>query len=148
MDGNGKPLSNGKLTGPYEMEKPRISPNGRWAAYTLGDTGRSEVYVSSFPKPEGKWQISTAGGMEPSWRGDGKELFYISGNKLIAVDVKTDSPAFQPGVGKPLFEVNLESRPRRRYQVAGNGQRFLFTVPVESSSPITVAINWARTGTR
>jgi Tol biopolymer transport system component len=134
----------GKLIGPYEMEKPKISPNGRWAAYTLGDSGRSEVYVSAFPKPDGKWQISSTGGTEPTWRKDGKELFYISGNKLIAMDVKTDTPAFEPGVGKPLFEVQLDTRSHSHYQVAANGQRFLVNVPVESSSPITVSINWAR----
>jgi eukaryotic-like serine/threonine-protein kinase len=136
MDGTGK------LNGPYDMESPRVSPNGRWAAYTLGDTGRSEVYVCSFPKPDGKWQISTTGGTEPSWRGDGKELFYISANKLIAVDVKTDSPTFQSGVAKPLFELNLDTSSRHHYQITANGQRILANVRMESSSPITVAINW------
>src|SRR5581483_10730504 len=138
----------GKLVGPYDMESPRISPNGRWATYTLGDTGRSEVYVSGFPKQEGKWQISTIGGTEPSWRGDGKELFYMSGIKLMAMDVKTDSPAFQPGVAKPLFELHLDTSSRRHYQVTSNGQRFLANVSVESSSPITVTINWAGTENR
>ncbi len=139
MDGTGK------LTGPYEMENPNISPNGRWAAYTLGDTGRSEVYVRSFPKAEGEWQISTTGGTEPSWRADGKELFYMSDNKLMAMDVNPNSPVFQPNVAKPLFELHLQTWQHRRYQVAASGQRFLANVPVESSSPITVVINWART---
>ena len=92
-----------------------------------------------------EWQISTAGGTEPSWRADGKELFYISADKLVAMQVKTDSPVFEPGIAKPLFAVHLETTGRRsRYQSASNGRRFLVNLPVESSSPITIAINWTR----
>ena len=139
MDGNGKPL------GPYQMDHATISPNGKWAAYTSDQSGRSEVYVQSFPNSDGKWQISTNGGTEPAWRKDGKELFYISGgNELIALAVKTESPAFESGVSRPLFKANVEARVRRRYQVAANGQRFLLSVPVEVSAPITVVLNWPR----
>ncbi len=139
------PGTGGKPAGPYAMENPRISPNGRWVAYTSNQSGRSEVYVQNFPPAEGKWQISTAGGTEPSWRADGKELFYISADKLMAMQVKTDSPVFEPGIVKPLFAVRLETTARRsRYQSASNGRRFLVNLPVESSSPITIAINWTR----
>lgn len=137
LEGSGKP------SGPYDMENARISPNGRWVAYTSNQSGRSEVYVQSFPPSEGKWQVSADGGMEPTWRKDGKELYYISGDKLIAMDVKTDTPVFEPGVAKPLFAVHLEATTRRsRYEAAANGRRFLVNLPVESSSPLSVAINW------
>ncbi|PWU05460.1 MAG: hypothetical protein C5B51_14450 [Terriglobia bacterium] len=140
---------NAKSWGPYAMENARISPNGRWVAYTSNQSGRSEVYVQSFPPSEGKWQVSTDGGMEPSWRRDGKELYYTSGDRLIAMDVKTDSPVFEPGLAKPLFEVHLEATTRRsRYEAAANGRRFLVNLPVESSSPITVAINWPHSAAR
>jgi Tol biopolymer transport system component/DNA-binding winged helix-turn-helix (wHTH) protein len=136
------PLAGGKPQGPYAMEYPAISPNGRWIAYTSDQSGRSEVYVQSFPPSEGQWQVSTGGGIEPQWQQDGKELYYISGDRLIAVDVKTDAPVFAAGVSRSLFEVPLESTRRRtRYQVASNGRRFLINMPVESSSPITVIIN-------
>jgi hypothetical protein len=83
------------------------------------------------------------GGTEPAWRADGKELFFINADKLFAMQVKTDSLVFEPGVAKPLFSVRLETAVRRsRYQVAGNGQRFLINVPLESPSPITVSTNW------
>jgi hypothetical protein len=131
------------------MENSRLSPNGRWVAYTSNESGRSEVYVQSFPPSEGKWQISTEGGLEPNWRRDGKELYYTSGDKLIAMEVKTDSPVFEPGLAKPLFAVHLEATTRRsRYEAAANGRRFLINLPVESSSPVTVAINWARNPSR
>jgi eukaryotic-like serine/threonine-protein kinase len=133
----------GKILGPYAMENPRISPNGRWVAYTSNQSGRSEVYVQNFLPSEGKWQISAMGGTEPAWRADGKELFFINADKLFAMQVKTDSLVFEPGVAKPLFSVRLETAVRRsRYQVAGNGQRFLINVPLESPSPITVSTNW------
>ena len=83
--------------------------------------------------------------MEPSWRKDGKELYYTGGDKLIAMDVKTDAPVFEPGLAKPLFAAHLEATTRRsRYEAAANGRRFLFNLPVESSSPVTMAINWAQ----
>ena len=135
--------ANAKSSGPYAMENARLSPNGRWVAYTSNQSGRSEVYVQSFPPAEGKWQVSADGGMEPSWRRDGKELYYTSGDKLMAMEVKTDTPVFEPGPAKPLFTVHLEATTRRsRYEAAANGRRFLFNLPVESSSPLTVAINW------
>jgi Tol biopolymer transport system component/DNA-binding winged helix-turn-helix (wHTH) protein len=134
---------NSKSWGPYAMENARISPNGRWVAYTSNQSGLSEVYVQSFPPSEGKWQISVDGGMEPSWRKDGKELYYVSGDKLIAMDVRTDTPVFQPGLAQPLFAVHLEATTRRsRYEAAANGHHFLVNLPVESPSPLSVAINW------
>src|SRR4029077_1700493 len=109
------------------------------------ESGRTEVFVQGFPPVRGKWQISTAGGEEPYWRRDGKELFYLAGKRLMAVDVQTDGQVFQWGRPKSLFEMRLEMEARRsRYQVAANGQRFLVNVPLESamSAPITVITNW------
>ena len=135
--------SSDKPTGPYAMENPAVSPNGRWVAYTSNDSGRSEVYVESFPPSNGKWQVSTAGGTEPRWRKDGRELYYISGDKLIAVEVRTDSPVFEAALSRPLFELHLDSLHRRsRYQVADNGKRFLVNMPVDSLPSVSVAINW------
>lgn len=72
-DGNQhKPFLNGKGTQAYGQ----ISPDGKWVAYASNETGDWEVYVTSFPNAEGKWQVSPGGGTEPRWRGDGKELFY------------------------------------------------------------------------
>ena len=121
-----------------------VSPDMRWVAYASNSTGRNEIYVQSFPPSGGKWQVSTAGGDEPYWRHDGKELFYIEGKRLMAVDVTADGPHFQTGTPKPLFDVRLQSTGMRsRYQVAANGQKFLAVVPLESTSPpITVVTNW------
>jgi Tol biopolymer transport system component len=125
--------------------KPAISTNMKWLAYQSSESGRFELYVQNFPPSGAKWQITTAGGEEPYWSRDGKELFYLEGNRLMVMDVKTGGPTFQFGVPKPLFELRLEVEGRRsRYQVAANGQRFLVNVPLKStlSAPITVVTNW------
>jgi Tol biopolymer transport system component len=148
LEGERKPID---LSSISRGGNPRISPNGRWVAYVSIESGRREVHVQNFPLAEGRWQVSTTGGMEPSWRADGKELFYLLGEKLMAVDVKTDSQVFESGTPKPLFDVRLQTGSwRTRYQVAANGQRFLVNVPldVSSPSPITVVLNWASEGGR
>lgn len=130
-----------KILGPYNIGSPRVSPNGKWVAFTSEESGQSEVYVEGFPKAEGKWQVSTQGGAEPSWRADGRELFFLGGNKLYGMNVDTQTQAFKPGIAKPLFDVHVETFRRRRYQVAANGERFLIVVP-SRPSPITVETNW------
>ena len=60
------------------MRNAQFSPDGRWIAYASNEPGNLEIYVASFPEVNGKWQVSTAGGQEPRWRHDGKELFFVS----------------------------------------------------------------------
>lgn len=140
------PLAGGKPSLLSAMEYPRISPDGHWVAYASDESGRAEVYVQSFPPKEGRWQISTAGGTEPLWQREGKELYYISGDRLMSVDVKTSGQIFDAGIPKMLFEARLESTRRHsRYQIADNGRRILLNLPIEASSPVTVTVNWAAT---
>jgi Tol biopolymer transport system component len=118
----------------------RFSPDGRWVAYVSNETGMTEVYVQEFQGSGGKVRVSTGGGNLPCWRRDGKELFYISGGKLMAVEVKVVGANFEAGVPRQLFEI-----PRSvGFEVSGDGQRFLIPVPVEETSPtpITVVLNW------
>jgi Tol biopolymer transport system component len=141
-EGSGSGTLLGQGTGKMSTNA-EFSPDGRWVAYQLNEPNRSEVYVESLKPNGGKWQVSTAGGMEPHWRRDGKELFYIAGQKLMAVEVRSDAEVFASATPKALFEVRLEHLVRRsRYQVAANGQRFLVNVPVQAASPFTVAVNW------
>jgi len=123
----------------------KFSPNGHFIAYSSAETGRDEVYVRTFPEARGKWQISTEGGSEPTWRHDGKELFYTSQKKLMAVEVKTDTN-FQAGIPYPLFDIPLllANPVRNRYLVTSDGQRFLFNVAAEvnEASTINVVVNW------
>src|SRR5262249_58835839 len=74
----------------------RLSPDGRWIAYFSNESGRQEVYVVSFPKLTGKWQVSTAGGAMPLWRRDGREIFYLraTDRNLMAVAVNGQGAEF------------------------------------------------------
>jgi len=131
--------------GAYDAREARFSPNGRFIAYTSNETGNYEVYVQTFPDRSGKWQVSTAGGTYPVWRRDGKELYFVSGSKLVAVDVTTAGPKFEAGIPKPLFSADF--RPGNWssvYAPTADGQRFLVltTVEQQSISPITVVTNW------
>ncbi len=82
----------------------RFSPDGKWLAYSSTESGRSEVYVTPFPGPGGKWQVSTDGGSFPQWGHDGSELFYISpDDKLMSVQVKENGSSFVVGTVQSTF---------------------------------------------
>ncbi|HKE56219.1 MAG TPA: hypothetical protein VKB46_05950, partial [Pyrinomonadaceae bacterium] len=141
--GEGKPYP--LLQSPFQEDQGHFSPDGHWFAYTSNESGRKEVYVQSFPQSGGKWQISTAGGAQPHWRGDSKEIFYIGlDRKLMAVDL-TFGESLVASSPQSLFQtqVNRFDAPNR-YVAARDGQRFLVNSPVEqaSTTPITVVLNW------
>src|SRR5262245_35619422 len=74
---------------PFSQIQGRISPDGRWLAYTSAENKRQDVFVQTFPPGGGKWQVSTNGGVDPAWRADGRELFYVNNLKMYAVDTQT-----------------------------------------------------------
>jgi eukaryotic-like serine/threonine-protein kinase len=126
----------------------QFSPDGRWVAYVSDESGRAEVYVQGFGGAGGKWQISTGGGDQPQWRGDGKELFYVSPDKQIMTVSIKGGTALEAGIPVRLFEVfiptsNLSGN-RNYYVVADNGKKFLVCsyVSKEKARPITVVSNW------
>ncbi len=123
------------LASPANEVQARFAPNGRWLAFASDESGRFEVYVRPFPPASGQSLISAAGGMQPEWRRDGKELFYISADrKLMAVPVTTEGPTFHPGTPRALFDVQMpEQNPPypTDYAVAMDGQRFLVNTVIE-----------------
>jgi hypothetical protein len=131
----------------FQENQPRLSPDGRWLAYRSNESKRGEIYVVSFPHPGGKWQISTTGGQEPVWSGDGKELYYYSlDNKVMSVDIKPSLPEsaqLQWGVPRALFDVRIFTNDTPSFDVSKDG-RFLLPLLVEQqvSTPMTVVLNW------
>jgi Tol biopolymer transport system component len=123
----------------------QFSPDGRWVAYGSDESGTSEVYVQSFPDSRSKWQVSTNGGKLPRWRRDGRELFYFEANDtLMAVPVDS-GVAFNARAPKALFaSPNAGKGVETRYDVAPDGERFLFNVVAQPAKPssITVVLNW------
>jgi Tol biopolymer transport system component len=127
-----------------------LSADRRWLAYSSSETGRFDVYGMPFPSGAGKWPISVAGGTEPAWRADGKELFYLAPDRyLMAVPIKA-SASLQPGTPQRLFEAPVSSNisaayTRNQYVVTADGQRFLVNAPVgrETFSAVTVVVDWA-----
>jgi hypothetical protein len=103
--------------------------------------------VTSFPEAHGKWQISTAGGNQPKWRGDGKELFYLSGDgKMIAVPVKTGAN-FDAGSPVELFQADaremVATSEEFSYDVSKDGQKFLINTQIKTAqTPMSVVLNW------
>ena len=136
------------LRTPFAEGGAKFSPDGRWLAYVSDESGRAEVYVQPYPGPGGKWQISIEGGTEPIWNRNGRELFYRSGTKMMAVETTTQ-PSFSAGKPRVLFEGQyvLAVFPGMdlTYDVSADGQRFLMvkeTGQATSPTQINVVLNW------
>jgi len=146
---NGERKAKKLFEDPFAKNEVHLSPDSKWAAFNANDSGRMEVYVASFPAFTDKRQVSTAGGAQARWRGDGQELYYLSlDGKLMSVDVRTN-PVLRTGVSTVLFETQIFVDPLiDQYNPTSDGQRFLLIEPRDSLQPIgaraiTVVLDWA-----
>jgi Tol biopolymer transport system component/tRNA A-37 threonylcarbamoyl transferase component Bud32 len=140
-DGKTQPL----VTAPLSQHDGQWSPDGRWIAYTSEESGGEEVYVLPFPLTGDRWRVSTSGGADPLWSEDGRELFYRTGGKVMAVEIRT-SPRFSAGAPRELFADSFAVSPNfmTGYSVAADG-RFLFAQPVRPDPPtraVQMVLNW------
>ncbi|MGP8243728.1 MAG: protein kinase domain-containing protein [Bryobacteraceae bacterium] len=132
---------------PANEDQGQFSPDGHWVAYTSNESGLSEIYVIPFPPSSGggKQMVSRGGGVQPRWRHDGKELFYISpDSKMMAVEVNTQ-PVFQSSNPQTLFltqivDTGIRTGPTS-WDVAPNG-RFLIITESSIDASLTLALNW------
>jgi Tol biopolymer transport system component len=134
------------LQTPFNETDARFSPDGHWVAYVSNETGSTEVYVTRFPGPTGKWPISSNGGNYPRWRADGRELYFIGRDgQLMAAQVSGARDDFSVGDVRPLFDLHPNLSGRYPYDVSKDGQRVLVNTIVEAAapSPITLVVNWA-----
>jgi len=122
----------------------RLSSNGRWLAYASGQGEQSNIWVQEFPSGAPARQISVNGGMDPNWRADGKELFYVTAaGSLMAVSVTT-GPSLAFGTPVELFKVELGNAgvPHHLYSASPDGRRFLVSEVGGERQMITVVVNW------
>jgi Tol biopolymer transport system component len=133
---------------PFGDAAAQFSPDGKWVAYWNNESGTNQTYVQPFLQTGEKIQISVDGGAQPRWRGDGKELFFVSlDNRMMAVDIES-GPKFHAGVPKALFQIpgyggGGQGGGLGRYAVTRDGKRFLIPINTElTDSPVTVILNW------
>ncbi len=126
-----------------------ISPDGKWVAYASDESGNWEIYVTTFPGADGKWQVSRGGGTQPRWRGDSKEIYYEGPSGiLMAVPVNTQS-GFATGTPAPLFQIHgrfqISSTDTFTYDASKDGTRFLVNryVKPDHVAPLTIVLNAA-----
>jgi serine/threonine protein kinase/Tol biopolymer transport system component len=131
------------------VDQGQVSPDSQWIAYHSDESGKSEIYISSFPKPTGKLQVSIAGGVTPRWRHDGKELYYVAPDrKLMAVELKETGGSLQVASIRPLFEMFstmfVTAAGVNQYDVTRDGSRFVMDSATtdESTAPLNLVVNW------
>jgi serine/threonine-protein kinase len=142
-----KPL----LIGKYNEFNPQFSPDGKWMAYTSQESGRSEIYVRPLHEVNkgGRWQISREGGNQPVWSPDGRELFYGSGDSMMAVSIER-GPSFGAGLSKKLFRGGgYLTGGFQMYDISRDGKRFLMikesgstASESKSTEQINIVLNW------
>jgi eukaryotic-like serine/threonine-protein kinase len=135
------------LVGAGLQQQAQFSPDGRFVAYGSDQSGTFEIYVQPFPNAaDGKWLVSNGGGVEPRWSRDGKELFYFSGQTLMAVPI-TLQPTFSTGTPVALFDAPIQpgyTSDSHRWQIAPDGTRFLLLAAAgnDPGAPLDVVVNW------
>jgi Tol biopolymer transport system component len=127
---------------------PAFSPDGRWIAYAAEPSGRREVYVRRFPEGEPAFQVSRSGGGRPSWRGDGRELYYVStDHELVAVPLEGPPTSLTPGPPEALFDLDAGERPRVWWEGVApsrDGSRFLALEHLADPDrePLHLVVGW------
>jgi dipeptidyl aminopeptidase/acylaminoacyl peptidase len=138
----------------FEERDGQFSPDESWLAYQSNDSGRHEIYVQPFKRPGERLRISTDGGVQVRWRGDGRELFYLTPHgHLMAVSISADPGGrlLRVGAPVPLFRTRLgavQGVALPSYLAAPDGQRFLLDTLVDQEPPpIALILGWRRPGT-
>ena len=141
--------------GPFDHWFGRVSPDGRWIAYTSNELGQYEVFVQRFPKASGYFKVSSGGGFQPIWNRHGGELFYLAPDgKLMVAQVATDS-GFKPLPPHVLFQTHVNvatvnpPESLNHYDVSRDGNRFLISSRGTSRAvPIVLVFDWRAVLTR
>jgi hypothetical protein len=143
LDGSQKPIPVGSRNG--SSGQGRISPNGKFIAFTSNASGRDEIYIQKMPPSTSPQKVSINGGQSPHWKSDGKELLFVSPDaEMMAVDITPD-PVFHAGVPHRLFQLkSANPNDLANFDVRPDGQQFLVFMRQQGTqdAPITVVMNW------
>ena len=143
LRGGARPVTSDVFTSAFDEQQPRLSPDNRAIAFSTNESGRYELYVTSFPPKGAKVSVSADGALAPRWAPDGRELFYLSADgRLMVVPVRTQ-PTLDVGAPMPLFALTAAAR-WKDFDVARDGKKFLAIVPQSRANeqPLTVVVNW------
>jgi eukaryotic-like serine/threonine-protein kinase len=136
------------LGGPGDQDRPVFSPDGKWLAYTSNESGRTEVYVTPFPGPAGRFPITSGGGSEPVWNSNGHHLFYRSNDGVLTDATLSFGTGVTVTARQPLFQMSFTGRfssfGESPYDAAPGGQRFVMVRPTGNATSIIIATGWGR----
>jgi eukaryotic-like serine/threonine-protein kinase len=143
-------LDSSRATAPYAFSAanevaPRISPDGHWAALVSNESGRSEVYIRSYPEPTAKIQISSGGGGGPVWSPDGTRLYYRTGNTIMAARLKTGAAVqvvSRDTAFRQLATQQQEILGAAPFDVAGDGSKLVVPSDLKNTYELIVVPNW------
>jgi eukaryotic-like serine/threonine-protein kinase len=133
---------------PFREHNAQFSPDGKWVAYQSNESGRDEVYIQAFPSTGAKWQVSNNEGLQPRWRGDGRELFFISDStqRMWVAGIRASQGGVEIETPHSLFPVLQFPGPGHLYDVTADGQRFVIVSPsgagASASLPINIVSEW------
>ncbi len=144
IEGDGEPIT---LVGTeFDENHGRVSPDGRWLAYSTNESGAREVFVTTFPSSGRKWQVSVRGGRQPVWTKDGGEIIYLNNefDTLSAAEVSSEGETFEIGSVVDLFDVDLRPDRGRQWGVTADGERFLLNTAPKGGRvlPLHFVVNW------
>jgi Tol biopolymer transport system component len=140
---------------PYDERSAQFSPDGRWIAYESNESGPFDIFLRPFPGPGNSTRVSTAGGSQPRWSANGKELFFVSPDSrlmVVSVEVPSGSAPAKLGSPTPLFSVNITSTVQggvtHEYDVADSGQFLVNRHLEQTTAPISLILNRRSSGAR
>jgi len=141
LNGDHKPYA--FMPSEFNQRSARFSPDSHWIAYASDESGSNQVYVAAFPAGGRKWQVSNAGGTQPVWSRNGKELYYVApDNTLMAASVMVAGNELKLGVPEALFAEHQRNFDAGMYDVTRDGRFLVSSGPNESAAPLTLISNW------
>jgi dipeptidyl aminopeptidase/acylaminoacyl peptidase len=122
-----------------------FSPDGRWVAYFSNESGEYEVYVTPFPGPGRRWQVSTKSGAYPQWRADGRELVYVQmDGQITSAAVAADGDSFRVAAVSPLFRLSVPNPGGPSFSLAADGSRLLVvpSTAQKAGGLLSLVVGW------